>query len=385
MCERRSQTRVREDSVPAGPCAYGRSWRAMVSGLAALALLGTAGLAGAAPVDLFVAAGTAVVPPGAGAILTFQVGNLGASSTSAIQLTVATAPYVNFDRAVPLPAGCQFLYQNPDRVVSEIVACTLSGLATGERQSVALAMTVDGLAPVGQITGLATVLPVMGSADLDTDLANNNVSSSFIVGRSTRTSGRTNLALSGDMPALGGTLSSSQVFEVTNNGPDVTAGPSVLAFRTAPFVNVDQSRPLPAGCQMLYVNPNPGVPELVLCVIPAGMASGTVRQFRIPIALVPGGPIGPTIGGAALRVDDASGDADPDRADNFFGSTTMVLAPLASAIPPVAGVPLPAVAPPASPVAVPASTPFHASAPPSICTCPPARQSSCRAARGRRC
>jgi hypothetical protein len=72
--------------------------------------------------------------------------------------------------------------------------------------------------------------------------------------------------------------------DIVNHGAPTTT-PVALTLVTPFYVNVDRSRPLPAGCAMRLENPDPIVPEVVTCQIAQVLRAGTPIHLEFPLAV----------------------------------------------------------------------------------------------------
>ncbi len=130
---------------------------------------------GAGTINLYLAGDLPSVDVAAGGTQTFIVGNHGPGPTTGpVTVTMTTPFFVNVDRRRPLPVGCEFLLQNADPLIPEIVRCTLSaGLASGSPVTVRLPLARVAGGPVGAEYGIAAVATGAGSADVDPDRTDN--------------------------------------------------------------------------------------------------------------------------------------------------------------------------------------------------------------------
>ncbi|TCO45892.1 hypothetical protein [Actinocrispum wychmicini] len=114
---------------------------------------------------------------------------------------------------------------------------------------------------------------------------------------------------------------------VFNRGRDMTG--NVELFYTTPFfVNIDKSKPLPAGCVMRYVNKDYYVPEVVKCTLPP-LAHDARHEVSLPLVVLAGAPTTATYGAAIARP--AAPDKDPERniTDNIATPGGVIATPAA--------------------------------------------------------
>lgn len=284
-----------------------------------LALASMASLARSSAVDLYVQAGSFSATPGSNGTMRLYVGNLGAAGTGNVELTFVTPSYVNVN--APLPSGCQLVYENAEPNVPSIVLCTLSALAHNEVREVDLSLAIDALAPSAPVYGNAMIYPAASSIDVEQDINDNSFEPSIEVGLGTPTpSANINLYATGTAPAIpevGSVDEATEIFTIGNNGAAATTSAAHFGIATPFFINNLRAQ-LPSGCNEVYSNPRPNVPEVLICTVPAGLAPGSSVQFPLRLRLIPGGPTGPLWGIGGVSPVPGSNDVDSDRADNHF-------------------------------------------------------------------
>lgn len=317
---------------------FARRWRDPFSRASRMVLLAALPVmvgapASAADVDLWITYDVPTASSGGTALSTLTIGNAGSSASGVVRLTFATPAFVNIDRGQPLPAGCAFVYENLDRTVPEVVGCVLPGLAANASRNLVFGVAVHATAPPITTWGMALILPAIGSPDHELYMTDNVTTPGVNVARlGPIGSGTINLYLAGDLPSVSQSAGGTQSFIVGNHGPGPTTGPVTLTMTTPFFVNFDHSRPLPGGCGYLLQNADPAIPEIVRCTLPPGLAVGSAVTIQLPLALVPGGPIGAEYSIAAVATGAGSPDVDPDRTDNVFEPGALVLTPPVSAL-----------------------------------------------------
>ncbi|MFD7735009.1 hypothetical protein ACFV6F_32090 [Kitasatospora phosalacinea] len=116
-----------------------------------------------------------------------------------------------------------------------------------------------------------------------------------------------------------GTTDTQQV-TVTNQGERTTGG-SLLTYVTPPYTNIDRDAPLPDGCTMRYQNLDPALPEVVTCVVPAGLGQGEDRTFSMPLAVTSRARLSGLIrGGVSVAPCPGSADTEANLNDNWIAA-----------------------------------------------------------------
>jgi len=117
------------------------------------------------------------------------------------------------------------------------------------------------------------------------------------------------LFLAGDYPAAPQNGVAVVTLTVGNAGSPTTSDVH-LTYATPAHVNIDRSRPLPAGCAFVYTNLDHTVPEVILCRIP-GLGTGQTRTFQVSLRVSAVAP--PVQTYAMAMVLPAQGSADVER------------------------------------------------------------------------
>ncbi len=314
--------------------------RAATGLVVAFALVGVARPVSAQQFDLAISSPKATGTPGGAATIVLDIANDGDAVPSGIGgiITLATPPYVNIDRNRPLPnippplnVSCFIRYENLDRAVPELLRCVFSTLPSGGQVRLEVPVVVHPLSPSGTTTGTVSISTITENRDLtpsnNSTLLQVNVATTAAGANPT---GDTNLAISADSPAFhrvdpttGAAIPNRQTFKIRNNGPATTRGPLTFTYSLPLFTQVTgaDGDPFPADCVFLTGRGHATEPLLLQCQIPAGMAAGEVQTIDLEsISLDDPAlrPEGNSPGIATVRVDDNSGDVDPDRADNFI-------------------------------------------------------------------
>jgi hypothetical protein len=285
--------------------------------------------AAGAQVDLYVAdRNSPVLTPNVGGIQEITVSNRGQSTTGRVSVKYTTPVLVNIDRAKPMPTGCAILYQNEDSAVPEVVECVLPGLASGERHTITLPITlVEARAPTAGSYGSVSVTPAVGSADVEQDITTSlspiGVQMHAAAGTPPPRGNPVNLFAAGDIPAIrpGGSAWTSLI--VGNTGDQPTTGPVRAVYVTALYSNIDNGKRLPDDCTKLLDNRDPTVPEIVECYHNDPLAPGQTWTLRLPLTVVKGGPVGERYGASIATTGSSqrpSHDYDTNLADNLHGS-----------------------------------------------------------------
>jgi hypothetical protein len=266
--------------------------------------------------------------------MTFTVGNHGTTGTRGDGiLTVITAFYVNIDRGKGLPSNCKFRLKDPDPTIPEVVRCTIPpGLEPGKEQKVAIPMTVDKRARfTGTDESMAIVAPAPGSPDRDPDLTDNRAVTFLDVIPPTPPTPSVNLVglyLTHDIPPVAQGASAFQTLQYGNVGPHDMVGQARIVYVTPFFVNVDRSRSLPDGCVFRLQDPDPTIPEMVVCTRPALKAGAAPEKLQISVTLLKGAPNGHLYSLALIAPDDPIKDASFDQTDTLDGPGVLALIPL---------------------------------------------------------
>ncbi|MFJ2740572.1 hypothetical protein ACIO3O_12970 [Streptomyces sp. NPDC087440] len=127
------------------------------------------------------------------------------------------------------------------------------------------------------------------------------------------------LAVSTDQPLIVPGAGGVQTVVVSNAGA-VTRGASLVTFVTPAYTNIDHSAALPGGCSMRYTNPDPTVPEVVNCLIPAGIAKGASVRLPMPLAVTERARL---TGTNLDLVSVVAAEGSPDREANINDNSSM--------------------------------------------------------------
>jgi len=287
-----------------------------------------------ARIDLTLAFNSPLGEPGRTTVQQIFIGNRGEDATGPMRLVYVLPLFVNVDRTQPLPGACQFLFENPDFTVNEIIECVMPAPRSGETVSLVMPVVLSRTTPVvSGIVAYISVAPASGSNDVEQFMPDNLSGASIrMIGQTPPIApggNRVDLYVSPVLPNLLTNRPGAAIFRIGNKGPQPTRGPTRLTFGTPPFVNIDRARGLPAGCQFLYENTDPLVAEIVECLIPAPIAVGAEVALTIPYVLLPGGPPGLQLGPTIVRPPPGSADTEVAIIDNHVSHGVV-----ASALPP---------------------------------------------------
>ena len=283
-----------------------------------------------AKVDLNLSVEVPGIAPGQSGEQTFTIQNNGQSMHSHVVLTYTTPIFINIDRTKPLPAGCVMRYQNQDFQVPEIVRCTLPPLAQNASQHFSIPITVATRAPAGPTFGTSIVLPEDGSVDAEQYITDNlaplGVAVAKIPSQPEPAATGLDLYLAGSTPAIGQGQTQDVTFVIGNRGTKANTGPIRLDFATPLYINASSTKPLPTGCELLLKDPDPAIPEIVECSLPQQVAPGHQIEIRIPVDLVPKGPLGQQFGLSIVTADTKHGSTDVDNnlVNNLYEPSVIV-------------------------------------------------------------
>ncbi|WP_394825746.1 hypothetical protein [Pendulispora albinea] len=292
--------------IPASTEAPTRTYAS--SGTTPTATSNVSSAAGGASIDLRLSSTSVAAAAGDSGIQRFTLTNRGADATGAHRLVYSVPPFTIVDRSKVLPGQCDFLYENLDPTVPEIVQCRIAALKHGASATLDLPLSVAPGSPSGQFLGLGMVIPAADSSDTEQFLNDNRSAPAVAIlfdPDATRPPPDTegvDLYIWGDFPqvAPGGTTIS--YVHIGNKGPQPTRGETRVTFATPLFVNIDRGHPLPSGCTIIYANLDPAVPEILECLVPAGIPAGNeAPPLAIPISAAPGGAPGGRFGNMIVR------------------------------------------------------------------------------------
>lgn len=97
--------------------------------------------------------------------------------------------------------------------------------------------------------------------------------------------GGVDLSFRTDSVAIAPGRTGVQRLHIHNGGSSAVTGPVAVAYVTPVYVNVDRTRPPPAGCAMRLRAPEPTVPEVVTCRITPNLPPGAELTMEIPLAV----------------------------------------------------------------------------------------------------
>ncbi|WP_394830270.1 hypothetical protein LVJ94_27555 [Pendulispora rubella] len=293
------------------------------------------------PVGIYLAGDELPISVGSHSVTTLTVGNAGPNATSVpVRVIYRTPFFTNIDADTPLPAGCKMQLTDTAPNVPEIVECAVpADLKAGEEQRIRipLALVADG--PTGRQLGWGLAA---SSAPADADpFAGDNVHSIGVLmltgpsasslGPDTKgaslagppvrwtaeappvPSNGVDLAVSSDNVTVTPGSTASASFRVINRGNVATRAPARLAVVTPFYANAEREG-LPPDCKVVVSNPQPNIPEVVECSIPAGVAPGQTVSLDLPLEVLPGGPVG--LGAGAMFVAAGQGDVELSMLDN---------------------------------------------------------------------
>lgn len=136
-----------------------------------------------------------------------------------------------------------------------------------------------------------------------------------------------NLALSSVSPSIASGKTGLQTFTISNTGA-TTEGASILTYVTPFYVNIDRDQPLPDGCSFRLEDPDPTVPEIVRCTIPAGLEQNNDVKLSIPIVVTTRARfVGGTQGAVIVTPTQGSPDREIDLTDNTRTPVLTVVPP----------------------------------------------------------
>ena len=119
-----------------------------------------------------------------------------------------------------------------------------------------------------------------------------------------------------------------QRLHIHNGGSSAVTTPVAVAYVTPVYVNVDRTRPLPAGCAMRLRAPEPTVPEVVTCRITPNLPPGAEMTLAIPLAVTTRARfVGRDLGMAMVAPAPGTGSADVNLSDNWNYTFLTVLPP----------------------------------------------------------
>ncbi|MEW1552115.1 hypothetical protein [Streptomyces tsukubensis] len=118
-----------------------------------------------------------------------------------------------------------------------------------------------------------------------------------------------------------------QQLTVSNSG-QTTTGQVQVIYVTPSYTNIDRVAALPDGCTMRYENPDPGVPEVVSCLLPAGIEQGESVHLAMPLdAPLEARLTGTNRGMLTAYPVDGSPDVENTLNDNWAGTYLQFTAP----------------------------------------------------------
>ncbi|WP_394820474.1 hypothetical protein [Pendulispora albinea] len=115
--------------------------------------------------------------------------------------------------------------------------------------------------------------------------------------------GRVDLELYSTIASAAPGEGTTQDFVITNRGAP-TRAESRFVYVTPTFVNFDRRASLPAGCSYAYENPDPLIPEIVDCKIPAGLGPDDRVTLTFHLVTTHATLVGMTYGGAIVSPDE---------------------------------------------------------------------------------
>jgi len=248
-------------------------------------------------VDLTMSPDPVAMAPGGTGVQNLKVINSGETDFAGpFAVTYVTPTYVNVDHTKPLPAGCEMRLTDPDPTIPEVVTCRITEpIAAGKDLSVGIPVTATTRVRfVGRVRGLAIAAPATESGHSDIDLGDNWNVAAVTVTRPTPNSPAGNqidLYDTNTTPALSDDKPDAVTITYGNKGPEDMRGNTQITYVTPFYVNVDHNKPLPDGCKMRLVDPDPLVPEMVVCTLEP-LKANTTATVAIPLQLVPSAPLG---------------------------------------------------------------------------------------------
>ncbi|WP_394827961.1 hypothetical protein [Pendulispora albinea] len=99
------------------------------------------------------------------------------------------------------------------------------------------------------------------------------------------------MAVASDSVAVSPGTTHTFSFRVTNRGNLTTRSPARLMVAPPFYFNINREE-LPAACKVAVSNPEPNIPEVAECSIPAGIAPGEQRTIDLPLDVLADGPSG---------------------------------------------------------------------------------------------
>jgi hypothetical protein len=242
--------------------------------------------------------------PGGTGVQNLRVINNGATDFAGpVAVTYVTPTYVNVDHDKPLPGGCTMRLTEPDPTIPEVVTCSITGtIAAGKVLSVGIPVAATTRVRfVGRVRGLAIAAPAEESGHSDVDLGDNwNVTAVTVIRPTPEppAGNQIDLYQTNATPALSDDQRGDVILTYGNKGPRDMQGDTQITYVTPFYVNVDHSKPLPDGCEMKLTDSSVLVPEIAVCTLKP-LKAKTTGSVAIPLALVPGAPLG-TLTGSCL-------------------------------------------------------------------------------------
>ncbi|MFC7308168.1 hypothetical protein ACFQVC_28590 [Streptomyces monticola] len=109
-----------------------------------------------------------------------------------------------------------------------------------------------------------------------------------------------------------------QRLSVANAADRATTGPTLVSYATPAYTNIDRKKALPHGCRIAYSNADPIIPEVVTCLLPAGIAKGKDRAVDIPVTVTTRARLtGQVRGRASVLPAPGSKDVEADTNNNW--------------------------------------------------------------------
>jgi hypothetical protein len=296
--------------------------------------VGAAAIPRAQDVDLALSSNLPAIAPGATGVHALRVINNGAADFAGpVAATYVTPTYLNVDHTKPLPGGCTMRLTEPDPTVPEVVTCRITkAIAAGKDLSIDIPVVVTTrVRLVGRLRGMAIATPATESGHSDVDLGDNWNPAQVTISRPTPKTPEGNLVdlyQTNAAPALSNDQPGAVTVNYGNKGPRDMLGNVQITYVTPFYVNVDHSKPLPRGCVMRLTDPDPLIPEIVVCTLKPLKAKATA-SVAIPLKLVPGAPLGPITGTSLVAPPSVNPVVDVERSqvDNVIPSTIVNINP----------------------------------------------------------
>jgi hypothetical protein len=112
------------------------------------------------------------------------------------------------------------------------------------------------------------------------------------------------------------------------NGDTIYDGPLAVTYVTAMYVNIDRTKPLPAGCGMHLADTDPTIPEVVTCRRQVRLKPKQEVTLDIPLTVTPQARFAGRTRGLAMAAPAAdSGVVDTNLSDNWDYAQLRVLPP----------------------------------------------------------